>query len=204
MKTILFIDGQNLLKNINTILWRNKKVGNHQTAEWKDFNFLGLFEKKLQDFKVDEKIFYISKVGKYPQTKEKSKELIERNRLLKLNLENQGFQYIIAGRVRGRFFKREYFFDEKGVDVRLAIDMVLFSLIDKTADTLILASSDSDLQPAIKLIKEKSDTKIIYLGFQNNLNKGLVYTTNDTVKIQDEDVVGFYKKQKPIEKTPNI
>jgi len=72
--------------------------------------------------------------------------------LLKTHLEQQGFEVILSGRVRGQMEygdsgKKVLVFKEKGVDVRIAVDMMA-TACDKKADTIILGSSDSDLQPA--------------------------------------------------------
>lgn len=58
-----------------------------------------------------------------------------------------------------------YNFQEKGVDVGLAVDIVADSLRNQV-DHIILVSSDTDLVPAIKVAKE-AGRKITYVGFDN-------------------------------------
>lgn len=134
--------------------------------------------------------------------------LIQETRDLKTYLESagQGFEVIMAGNVRGYptekiiqdkrthfFSKKEVIvFKEKGVDVRIAVDMVSLSC-DDSLKTAILASSDSDLQPAIKEVTKRNKT-CIYIGFENSQNKGMAYTTNRTILIRNSEVINNYQK----------
>ncbi len=83
-------------------------------------------------------------------------------------------------------------FREKGVDVKIAVDLVT-NACDKIIKTAILCSSDSDLQPAVKEAMKRG-IEIIYLGFEFNPNKGLSYTTNRTILIRNSEVLSAYKK----------
>ncbi|MDD4358428.1 MAG: NYN domain-containing protein [Candidatus Pacebacteria bacterium] len=53
---------------------------------------------------------------------------------------------------------------EKGIDVKLATDLIV-GAIDNKYDTAILVSSDSDLVPALDWIRERKRKKIEYIGF---------------------------------------
>ena len=60
-----------------------------------------------------------------------------------------------------------------------------------------MGSSDSDLQPAIKAVRERG-VACMYLGFENQPNKGLSYTTNKTILIRNSEVLEFEKVQKTL------
>lgn len=95
---------------------------------------------------------------------------------------------------------REAVFREKGVDVRLAVDLLVDSESDKT---LVVWSSDADLLPAVSVVKERG-ARIKNLAHKDALNWGLArqcgewqtYTDRqllsiiDSVNNQDEDPVG--------------
>lgn len=85
---------------------------------------------------------------------------------------------------------------QKGVDVRIAVDMVSLSC-DKKVKEIILGSSDSDLQPAISEVR-KRQASCVYLGFEAQPNKGLTYTTNRTLLIRNSEVFEFQKVQKTL------
>ncbi len=193
MRTILFIDGRNFIDKINSILDPNKE----KDIDFSIYNFEGLINKALSEINIDKKIFYFGKLIKHPETIKKSEQLIEKQRKLKTHLEKQGFEVVIAGRVRGHIEKcikghETLTFREKGVDVRIAVDMVTLAC-DKELKTAIIGSSDSDLQPAIKEL-EKREVERIYLGFEDSPNKGLTFTTNRTILIRNSEVREFATK----------
>ncbi|OHA97911.1 MAG: hypothetical protein A3E02_02425 [Candidatus Zambryskibacteria bacterium RIFCSPHIGHO2_12_FULL_38_34] len=195
METILFIDGENLKGKVKDVFTLSKK----DKPIWHEYNFKDLFDKVLEGIKINRKIFYFARIKEYKDSKEKSKQLIEEQRLLKTHLEKQGFEVILKGRVRGQIEsgkngKKVLVFREKGVDVKIAVDMVSLSC-DKKIKEIILCSSDSDLQPAIEEVN-KRNVSCIYLGFEVNPNKGISYSTKRTILIRNSEVLEFEKIQK--------
>ncbi|MEA3453131.1 MAG: NYN domain-containing protein [Patescibacteria group bacterium] len=195
MKTTLFIDGENFKKKLEAVLKEERIL---DKLKWCEYNFSGLLDEVLQGIKIDKKIFYAAKITIHPLTEKKSKGLIEQQRMLKTILEKQGFEFIFAGRVRGNINinnqgKKWVSFKEKGVDVRIGIDMTRMAY-DGELKTAILASSDSDLQPAVKELN-KRNVKCIYLGFETDPNKGLSYTTKRTILIRNSEVLKFLPKK---------
>jgi len=188
-QTILFIDGENFIYKIEEVL-KSKNV-KKESIDIASLDFNKFFELPLRDFKINRKIFYSAKLHFYPETKDKSNELIKNQRKLKNNLIKQGFEYITAGNVRGQKItvdhKTKIIFREKGVDVRIAVDLVTLAC-DKEIKTAILCSSDSDLQPAVKEAKNRN-IEIVYLGFEANPNKGLTYTTNRTILFRNSEII---------------
>lgn len=55
---------------------------------------------------------------------------------------------------------------EKGIDVKLAVDLLIGAYEDKF-DTAIIVSSDTDLIPVIDLVRKKIGKKIEYIGFSS-------------------------------------
>lgn len=53
---------------------------------------------------------------------------------------------------------------EKGIDVKLAVDLMV-GAIDDRYDTAIVISSDTDLAPAIDFVRHRFNKKIEYIGF---------------------------------------
>lgn len=60
---------------------------------------------------------------------------------------------------------------EKGIDVKLATDLIVGS-VDNKYDTAVVVSSDGDLVPAIDWVRHRQNKKVEYIGFsiagQNN------------------------------------
>jgi uncharacterized LabA/DUF88 family protein len=197
MEPILIIDGENFKGKIRAVFKENGK----NKPVWHEYNFKGLLEKVLEGTGIKKKIFYFARIKEHEQSKEKSKGLIEEQRLLKTHLEKQGFEVILSGRVRGQMEdgqngKKILVFKEKGVDVKIAVDMVCLAC-DKKTKEIILASSDSDLQPAIKEIRARN-VNCVYLGFESQPNKGLSYSTNRTILIRNSEVSEFEKIHKTL------
>ncbi|OHB11556.1 MAG: hypothetical protein A3H60_01605 [Candidatus Zambryskibacteria bacterium RIFCSPLOWO2_02_FULL_44_12b] len=196
METVLFIDGENVKGKIKDVFKELRK----DSPVWHEYNFKNLFDRVLDGIKIDRKVFYFAKIKEHEQSREKSRQLIEEQRLLKTQLEKQGFEVILRGRVRGQIEniggKEILIFKEKGVDVKIAIDMVSLSC-DKKVKEIILCSSDSDLQPAIEEVS-KRNVNCIYVGFEVNPNKGLSYTTKRTILIRNTEVMEFEKTQKKL------
>lgn len=197
MNTLLIIDGENFkgkLKNVFEDAGKDKPI-------WHEYDFKGLFDRVLKGFNIDETCFYFARVKEHEKSKVKSKQLIEEQRQLKTHLEKQGFRVILSGRVRGQMEKSQtgkdvLIFREKGVDVKIAVDMVSLSC-DKKVREIILCSSDSDLQPAIKEARGRN-VSCVYLGFEIQPNKGISYTTNKTILIRNSEVLEFERFNKDL------
>lgn len=197
METILLIDGENFKGKIRSVL-KPTKPDKAERAAWHEYDFKGLLDKVLKDLSIDRKVFYFARIKEHDESKDKSKQLIEEQRQLKTHLEKQGFEVILSGRVRGQMEdgergKKILVFKEKGVDVKIAVDMVSLAC-DKKVKEIILGSSDSDLQPAIKEVRDRK-VNCVYLGFEVQPNKGLSYTTSRTILIRNSEILEFEKIQ---------
>jgi len=196
MDTYLFIDGENFLHKLEDALTESgipkKKI------VMKNLDYSSLFESVLSGYSVTKKLFYSARLRVFEETREKSMELIQKQRVLKQKLEKQGFDFILAGTVRPQEVKANkktsYVFREKGVDVRIAVDMVSLSC-DKKINNAILCSSDSDLQPAIAESKHRG-VKVIYLGFEISPNKGMTYTCDKTILFRNSEILKHYTRNK--------
>ena len=188
----LFIDGRNFISKMASVF--NPDNNKNKEIDFSLYDFAGLFNKVLSGIKIDRKIFYISRLTIHKDTKDKSEELIEKQRKLINVLGQQGFEIIFAGKVRGNLGRcpkghEVLLFKEKGVDVRIAVDLITFAC-NKEIDMAVIASSDSDLQPAIRELNNRN-IELIYLGFESSPNRGLSYTTNRTILIRNSEVIEF-------------
>jgi len=185
-QTILYIDSENLKFYIKKVGFKHDKK-----IEIEKFNFEQLFSTVLNGINASVKRFYAAKLKFHPKFPKKSKELIQRQRSLKANLEKQKFTFVKAGNVRGQKIvinnKEKIVFHEKGVDVRIAVDIATESC-DKKLKTAILCSSDSDLQPAVHEARKRG-VEVIYLGLESQPNKGLIYTCDRTILIRDSEIL---------------
>jgi uncharacterized LabA/DUF88 family protein len=189
-KTILFIDGENFIFKIEQAL-KKQGIAKHK-VDLALINLNDLFKESLKGFNISRKIFYNARLHFHKDTPRKSEELIKLQRKLRNTLINQGYEFIIAGNVRAQKVDGKIVFREKGVDVKIAVDLVSLAC-DGKLDTAILCSSDSDLQPAIEEARKRK-IKVVYLGFETNPNKGLMYTTNKTILLRNPEIFSSCKK----------
>ena len=197
MQTILLIDGENFKGKVKSVF----KEGGKARIIWHEYDFKGLLEKVLSGTEISSRVFYFARLKMHDESKEKSQQLIQEQRLLKNHLENQGFEVVLTGRVRGHVEdgergKKILVFKEKGIDVKIAVDMVT-AACDKKVKEIILGSSDSDLQPAVKEVKDRG-VSCVYLGFESQPNKGLSYTTSRTILIRNAEILEFEKTQQSL------
>lgn len=190
MSNVLFIDGRNFITKLHLVFDGHAK----STIDFAHYNFRGLMNKVLQGISIDQRLVYLGKLLVHKGTEKKSKELIEKQRVLKTHLEHQGFKAIIAGRVRGHLETcpkghRVLTFKEKGIDVKMAVDMTTLAC-DQRLKVAIIGSSDSDLQPAIRELTRRG-VLTIYLGFEDSPNKGLTFTAKKTILIRNSEVLEF-------------
>lgn|SRR3989338_4014675 len=184
-KIILMVDGENFLHKVEDVLTtKDKSRGITNTV---NINFNKLFSGALKGIKISNKVFYGAKLHFNPDTPKKSQELIKAQRKLINNLRQHKFEFIMAGNVRGQKVGNKMIFKEKGVDVRIAVDLVTLAC-DKKINTVVLCSSDSDLQPAITETKKRK-VQVIYLGFEHQPNKGLTFTANRTILLRDSEII---------------
>lgn len=83
-------------------------------------------------------------------------------------------------------------FHEKGVDVRLAVEMIRFAREDKY-DTAYLFSSDTDLVPAVEEV-QSFGKKVVYVGTAKSQSFGLTKQADDTILLRTEDISRFYQR----------
>lgn len=190
LKCILLIDGENLLHKVEEVL--KEEDIDKVSVDLASIDLNKLFGEALKNFPISRKIFYTARLHLHKDTKKKSEELIRLQRKLRNSLIKQGYEFVIAGNVRAQKVDDKVVFREKGVDVKIAVDLVSLAA-SKKLNTAILCSSDSDLQPAIKELRERG-VEVVYLGFETNPNKGLTYTTNRTILLRNSEVIAALPK----------
>ncbi len=84
-------------------------------------------------------------------------------------------------------------FHEKGVDVQIAVDMLVASY-ENLCDRIILVSSDTDLAPAIKKAQQKGKT-VEYVGFSHMPSVAMVRFCRESRVLSREDIAQFALKK---------
>ena len=128
---------------------------------------------------------------------EKSVKFADNLRKLKNCLTKYGVKYISCGQLRPRNSDKckncgfeDYKFQEKGVDVGIAVNIVC-DVLEKRVEHIILISSDTDLVPAIRIAKDKG-AKITYISFDKMIIRPLSVLSNSTIAIRAHEVAEAY------------
>ena len=95
---------------------------------------------------------------------------------------------------RGYLMKNDGTYHEKGVDVKIAVDL-LVGAYENMYDTAILISSDTDLIPAIQKIKHLGK-EIEYVGFSHKPSYGLIKNATETRLLTKNDIKEFENIEK--------
>ncbi|MDP3975389.1 MAG: NYN domain-containing protein [bacterium] len=83
-------------------------------------------------------------------------------------------------------------YHEKGVDVRIAVEMIRLAREDRY-DVAYLVSSDTDLVPAVEEVRLLRK-EVCYTGFSRSQSFGLTKASSDTRLIRSEEVLPFFTK----------
>lgn len=94
--------------------------------------------------------------------------------------------------IRGHIQNHNGVYKEKGVDVRLALDIYKLGT-ENSYDRAILLSSDSDLLPAVKMVQQKGK-EVEYIGFSHLPSIALLKECKAKRLLSERDVKPFEAK----------
>ncbi len=190
MSMIVFVDGENFRQRLASVLVESHVLSYDQSFR---YNLRGLLEELLKTPGLDI-LYYHSRI-KLPKgylIDETVREQINRIRNSKRNwhasLSSQNIRIIRAGNLKIRTGKTcrnchvaQDIIQEKGVDVRLALDIFETSIEDNRKDIAVF-SSDTDICPAYYKARSRG-ARIMYLCFELNPNKAVMSATDKTIMI---------------------
>lgn len=150
-----------------------------------EFDFSGFVKRLAGKDKVVSATYYVGKIRM--DGTEKSKQLQAAQQRLFTHLKKHSIRYSL-----GYLMRTNDKFHEKGVDVNMAVD-ILVAVYEDLCDRIILVSSDTDLLPAILKAKEKGKVAE-YCGFSHKPSVALVAHCSKTKLLDREDLLPFIKK----------
>ena len=174
LMTTVYIDGENFRKNLSRELISMQIITN---------------ERLLVTYPVRPLV----EVGYTPSedTLQHIAAIKEFSRHWVASLTSQNIHYIKAGNLKVRSSKpcrscgeSQEIIQEKGTDVRMALDILESAYEQGGKNTILLASSDTDLCPVIHKVRAKG-IKVIYLCFASQVNRALAAACNETVAISE-------------------
>ena len=201
IKTIAYIDGQSFLYKIAERVVNSGLVASKQEVSAVDIPYL--LNQIFPNEQLEIRYYGVAKIRRRDnygaEVQEKSIQFADNLRRMRSCLSKTGVEFRATGvlKVRDRDECKkcgatDYKFQEKGVDVGLAVDIVADSL-RSNVDHIILVSSDTDLVLAIKVAKEVG-RRITYVGFDNQITRLLSSIADSTRAIQDDEVIEAYRR----------
>lgn len=154
-RALILIDGSNFFFKIKSLGFTNLL----------NFDFRRFAELLVSSDNIGECRYYIGKIQE--DGSKKSAKLLSDQQKLFERLKANGFTYVL-----GYLLKSNGVYHEKGVDVQIAVDMIV-AAYEYQYDRIILVSSDTDLGPAIKKVQEKKKT-VEYVEFANKPSKAMI------------------------------
>ena len=173
-KCIILIDGSNFY-------FKLKDLKLHDLLE---FDFSGFAKTLARKSKIVSTTYYVGKIR--TDGTEKTRKLFDDQQKLLGHLKKHKIRYSL-----GYLMKSDGKYHEKGVDVAIAVDM-LVATYEKLCDRIILVSSDTDLLPAILKAREKG-MFIEYIGFSHKASVALVAQCSQSRLFTEEDIEPFLK-----------
>lgn len=195
----VFIDGENLRHRLVTALLHTNHL--HDADDWFKADVRQLITKALQS--EPEEISYYTTRIKQPEyeipekLRDKITDIQESHRRWVAELTNQGVRVVKAGLLKVRESsacvhcgKRTLILQEKGVDVRMATEMVMAAVHDG-AQTIVVMSSDADMIPALEVIR-RAGTRVLYLCYEDEKNNAIEVVADHTITYTKQHIIDVF------------
>lgn len=154
-----------------------------------DFDYRGFAQTLIKEKSLVEIRYYVGAIKRQNgQNREKSEKLYANQQKLIAKLQQQNISVVLGNLIQ----HPDKSFHEKGVDVRIAVEMIRLAREDKY-DIAYLLSSDTDLVPAVEEVKF-FNKQVCYVGVSRGQSFGLTKVSNDTILLREEDVIPYLPK----------
>jgi len=175
-RVAIFIDGSNPYYKLKNLDVKNKTK----------FDYFGFCNLLAVGRKIVSCKYYVGEV-RAKKDNEKARSMLSMQQKLFSHLNKQGFAV-----EKGYLMETDGKFHEKGVDVKIATDIIIGAYED-VYDTAIIISSDTDLIPAIRQARKLG--KIIeHIGFSHAPSFGLQRHAHITRLLIYDDLKKFEEK----------
>lgn len=182
MQAYIFIDGNNFYFKLRALTDRLDRKYKPM-----DFNFRTFSEWLAKPNSVEGIFYYIGAVSQQ-ENNEKSKKLYTNQQRLLRKLQRQKASVVLGHLIR----HPDKTYHEKGVDVRLAVEMIRYARQDKY-DIAYLLSSDTDLVPAVEEVRSFGK-KVQYVGIPKGQSYGLTRAADDVRLLRPEEIQQFFEQ----------
>lgn len=174
-RTAIYIDGGNTYKRLKVLGVPKKETR---------FDYSAFVKILVGNRALISKRYYVGIVRNVDGS-EKAEKMVKSQQKFLSGLKNEGF-----GIKPGKIMYDDGNIREKGVDVKLAVDLVI-GATDNLYDTAIVISSDTDLIPAIKYIRNAKNKNVEYVGFGETPSFGMIKESSVSRLFSNTDLIKF-------------
>jgi uncharacterized LabA/DUF88 family protein len=175
-RAIILIDGSNFY-------FKLKDVGLHKLA----FDYTGFIQLLAGKRRIVQSTYFVGEVR--TDGTAHTQQLYDNQQKLIAALKKHHVRYQF-----GYLLKSNGLFHEKGVDVHIAVSLMI-AAYENLADRIILISSDTDLLPAIEKAQQKG--KIVeYVGFSHKVSLAMARICKETRTFTRDDLLPFIQERK--------
>jgi len=176
----VFIDGSNFYHKLKELASRLE--GRQHLL---DFDYQNFSQWLVGDNQLTGVHYYVGAIRRSNHD-EKSEQLYANQQKLLAKLARQNIPVILGTLIK----HPDRSFHEKGVDVRLAVEMIRFAR-ENAYDTAYLLSSDTDLVAAIEEVQSFGKS-VQYVGIAKGQSFGLTKAADDVRLLRPEDIEQFF------------
>jgi uncharacterized LabA/DUF88 family protein len=180
-KAIVFIDGNNFYFRLKDL--ESQIDGKHSLLEF-DFSEFAKWLATKDKNELVEARYYIGALKRQRNNEQSEKMYADQQKLLG-KLQQQKIPVILGQLIQ----HPDKTFHEKGVDVRLAVEMIRLAREDRY-DVAYLVSSDTDLVAAVEEV-QSFGKKIQYIGTAKSQSFGLAKAAGDACLLRPDDIKKF-------------
>ena len=178
-KVVVYIDGGNTYRRL-------KDAGIPEKS--KRFDFSAFVEHLVGERELISKRYYVGVVKNFDGSV-RGDQMVKSQQTFLNALVAEGFKVKF-----GRIMYDGGVIREKGVDVKLAVDLVI-GAADDIYDIAIVMSSDTDLIPAIKYVRKAKNKAIEYVGFGATPSLGMIKEASVSRIFSQTDLVQFQNQK---------
>ena len=181
-KAFVFIDGNNFYFKLKEL---SLQLGGKFSLL--DFDFKRFCEWLVVPDNLSDARYYIGAL-KRQRNSEKSEKMYADQQKLISRLQNKNISTVFGHLIQ----HPDKTFHEKGVDVKIAVEMIRYAREDKY-DIAYLLSSDTDLVPAVEEVNSLGK-KVCYVGIAKGQSFGLTKASGDVRLLRSEEIKIFLPK----------
>ena len=179
MRGFVFIDGSNFYFKLKQL-----SGGLGHKVNLLDFDFKAFASWLVRPQELSGVRYYIGAIKQ--DGSEKSQRMYADQQRLLSKLDLQGIEAVLGHLIR----HPDRTYHEKGVDVRLAVEMIRLAREDRFEQAYLL-SSDTDLVPAVEEVQSFGKT-VQYVGVPKGQSYGLSKVADDVRLLRPEDIAPFF------------